>query len=160
MQLTEFRAAVAPLLKRYPFVPFRIEGTRGRTITVDGLDQLEIRPGESAVLHYPRAGRQVEVPYADITAVRPYDEMPAEDGALGYRDFYATLRPLYWAEPFKPFAIEFVDGDRLVIEDSHLLLLSGRTGVYLGKNRPAATRFAVNRVVAVSLVVEAEVQSA
>ena len=159
MTESEFRTWVTPKLRTCPFVPILIEGTKGRRITVDSPEQLELQP-DGAVLNYPRAGRQVRVPYADVTGLRLYDELPAEPGALSYRDFYSALRPLYWAEPFHPFAIEFVDGDRLVIEDSHLLLLSGRTGIYLGKNRPAALRFAVNRVAGVSLVRQQEVARA
>lgn len=159
MTESEFRTWVTPKLRTCPFIPILIEGTKGRRVTIDSPEQLDLQP-DHAVLTYPRAGRQVRVPYSDVTALRLYDELPAEPGALSYRDFYAILRPLYWAEPFRPFALEFVDGDRLVIEDSHLLLLSGRSGSYHGRTRPAPLRFAVNRVAGVSLVPEQEVARA
>lgn len=131
MTEAEFHAALEPLLTRHPFVPIRVDGEVGPLATVSNPYRADLFEGTLTVLHKDEGRRPVAVVKAEqVTRIIPYDDLPAEPGCLSYREFHQTFRSLFWATPFRPFAVELIDGRQLVSETQGQILVNGRFAAY------------------------------
>ena len=137
-----FRAEVRRLFGRVPLTPVVVDLVDGRRVVIDMPRQVQAVVEGITVL--PAAGPAVSVPADAVRRVVGYDELPAEPGALSYRQFYAAVRPLARAEPFNPFVLELQDGRRLEV-DRPTLLLAGRFGLWQTAGGPQE-RFTTDQV--------------
>jgi hypothetical protein len=149
MNEQSFTKQINGIFRRSPLVPVVIDVTDGRRIVVDMPEQLEV--GHNSVTIRKRTDPILHrVDYEDIKQVTPLDELPGENGGLSYGEFYGTVRPLLWREPFQPFVLEFRDGSRLVIDRPGRLSLGGRFGVFMPPGPVPLVRFTYDQVVRVS----------
>jgi hypothetical protein len=145
----EFRTRVDAIFGRSPLVPAVLELIDGKQIIVDLPEQIEHQHGMLAIRR--RTDPIVyRIGYDAISQVTPIDELPGETGGLSYANFYATVRPLLWHEPYQPFTLELRDGKKLVIERAGQLALAGRFGVYLPPNSAPFIRFTYDQVMRVT----------
>jgi len=145
----EFHRDIRNVFRRSPLVPAVIELTGGDRVVVDMPEQLEAGPAAITIRRRtdhlrPRIG------YEEIGRVIPLDELPAERGSLSYAEFYATVRPLLWRQPFQPFSLEFRDGTKLVVDSPGRLALAGRFGVFLPPDPTPLVRFTYDQVARVT----------
>ena len=128
MDEQEFRDRARLLFRRSPLVPVVFVIRCGSRVIVDMPEQLEMMSG--AVLVRRRTEpTPYRIDYEQIERLLPLDELPG-DGGPSYAEFYATVRPLLWAEPYQPFALELKDGTRLLIDRPGRLSLAGRFGTF------------------------------
>ena len=81
-----------------------------------------------------------------MARVAPLDEIPGEPGGMSYADFYATIRPLFWAEPFRPYVVELRNGDKLAVASPGRLTLAGRFGLFISDAPARIVRFSYDQV--------------
>ncbi len=157
MTATELHDTLEPLLDRHPFVPIRVDGEAGPIATVSNPYRTDLFEGTLTILHKDEGRRPVAVVKAvQVTRLLPYDELPAEPGCLSYREFHALIRPLLGAKPFRPFAVELVNGRRLVSETQGQILVNGRFAAYSAPHGGSVT-FPVAEVAGVTVLQPAEV---
>ncbi|MBA4063424.1 MAG: hypothetical protein C0501_06870 [Isosphaera sp.] len=145
MTYAEVRAQVEAALRRSPPVPAVLDLADGGRVVVDAPEQIDLRPDAAAV----RRGNGPAVfllDYDQVARVVPLDQLPGENGGLGYGDFYAAVRPLLWAEPYQPFALELRDGRTLPIDRPGRLALAGRFGVFVPPAAAPAIPFTYDQV--------------
>jgi hypothetical protein len=145
MTMDEFKKRMGELFRRYPRVPVVVDMTDGTRHVIDGPEQYNAT-GNTQIALMPTSKPHMLVKCENVTGVQPLDELPPEPGRMGYADFYATIRPLLWAEPFESFEIEFYHGERLRIESSGRLALAGRIGVYRSGDRRGLISFTYDQV--------------
>ncbi|MGK3946337.1 hypothetical protein ABK046_49285, partial [Streptomyces caeruleatus] len=71
-------------------------------------------------------GRKTHVHSRAVARFVPLDELPGENGGLSYREFREAIRPVYRADPFRPYVLELLDGRRLVVNRPDQFLFAGR----------------------------------
>ena len=131
--------------RRSPLVPVVFGLADGTRVVVDTPEQLTC--GTEAVTIRRKSENIIHrIDCEDIDRVRTLDELPGEPGGLSYAEFYETIRPLLWREPYEPFAIEMRDGSRLVIDRPGRLALAGRFGVFLPPGPVPFVRFTFDQV--------------
>jgi hypothetical protein len=150
MTTSDVRKQIDAVFCRSPLVPLVLFTSGGRVV-VDTPEQLEVWPN---AINVRRRTDPVEyrIDYEEIERVAALDELPAENGGLSYAEFYATVRPLLWREPYQPFSLEFQDGTRLLIDRPGRLSLAGRFGVFMPKGPTPLVRFTYDQVAKVAPV--------
>jgi len=145
----EFQTHIQAIFRRSPLVPAVLETAAGERVIVDMPEQLELRP-RGAVVRRRTDPTVYLIGYEEIVRVTPIDEVPGENGSLGYAEFYAAVRPLLWREPYQPFVIEFRDGSSLLIDRPGRLSLAGRFGVFMPPGHTPLVRFTYDQVARVT----------
>lgn len=144
MTETVFRRQTVAAFARSPIVPVVLELDSGDRVLVDVPEQLS--PGRAAV-DVSRPGQSdLRIDYERVDRVVSLDQLPADAGGLSYADFYAAVRPLLWADPYRPFALELRDGTTLAIDRPGRLALAGRFGVFLPPEPAGYVRFTYDQV--------------
>lgn len=141
----EFRTRIDDVFRRSPLVPAVLELAVGGRVVVDVPEQVETKPGMVNVSRRD-APTVYRIGYEEIVRITPLDELLGENGGMSYAEFYATVRPLLWQEPYQPFALEFRDGRKLVIDRPGRLALAGRFGVFLPPGAAPLVRFTYDQV--------------
>ena len=144
MTADEIRKLTAKLFHRPPYAPVAYLLTNGKRVVVDKQNQVSYGI-EDLTITRRGVPEPTTIRYADVERVAPLDELPGENGAMGYADFYAAVVPLLRREPFEPFTLEFVSGKQIVVESRKQFLMAGRSGVYIPKNT-AMIPLALDRV--------------
>jgi hypothetical protein len=129
----EIRKLTERLFQRPPYAPVAYVLTSGKRVVVDKQNEVNYGP-EDLTITRRGVPEPTTVRYADIERVATLDELPGQNGALGYAEFYAAVVPLLRREPFEPFTLEFVSGKRLLVESRNQFLMAGRSGVYIPKD--------------------------
>ena len=125
--------------------------------TVSNPYRTDLFEGTLTILHKEEGRRPVAVVRAEqVTRLLPYDELPAEPGCLSDREVHALYRALCRATPFRPFAVELIDGRRLVSETQGQILANGRFAAYSAP-RGGSVTFPVAEVAGVTVLQPAEV---
>lgn len=147
MTRREFDERIALLFRRSPIVPAVIVLKDGRRVVADSPRLLKhFPPGMVSVTHPNESPGITVVGVEMIDRVIPIDELPAESGVLSYTDFYASVRPHFWADPFRPYVLDLRSGESLEVGSPAQLTLAGRFGTYVSDTPPRIVRFTFDQV--------------
>jgi hypothetical protein len=149
MTQQDFKSKIDSIFERSPLVPAVLELVSGVRVIVDMPEQLDIQL-EVVIIRRRTDPAAQTIRYEDINCIAALDQLPAEGDSLSYSEFYGAIRPLLRQEPYRPFAIDFRDGSRLLIDSPGRLSLAGRFCVFLPPGPFQLIRFTYDQVARVT----------
>jgi hypothetical protein len=128
----EFKAVLRPWLDREPFVPFAFELDSGERREVYSREAISYPDGSAAFLHDQTVDEAVLDDLVRCESVRRIVPLPLREIQVMTPEVFETeLRRLRWQEPFRPFVIELLSGERVEVDDGNGLSFAGGYGTFI-----------------------------